>query len=911
MSVNNEHITIPKKVNTGDDLDFQYLKEKGLEYIQQLSHDLWTDYNAHDPGITILEMLSYAITDLGMRIDMPIENILASEDKGAKGIEKQFFTATQILPSQPVTVSDYRKLFIDIDGVKNCWLQAYEKRVYADCKSGRLGYKPFKNDNQYSWFGLQGLYSILVDLDEPDNVSKTAGIKRKIEEVYHANRNLCEDLVEIKEVETQDISVCARIDVKPDADEELVHAKVVRAIERYLSPPVRFYSLKEMLGRGYPVDEIFEGPVLNSGFIDTGELEGADLRTEVRLSDIIQIIMKIEGVNVIKEISISDCKNKNTDTDQWLLCVDPGKKPVLCDKSAFSYYKGVLPLNISKSRFEKYLSELEAAEKAKQKFPESDMGLEIPEGVILETDATTTIQNDFPDTYGIGAMGLPASADVSRKSKAKQLKGYLLFFDQILASYFAHLGKVKDLLSIDNKLRKTYFTQAVSDIKDFDEIVNEYDTSDREKLTTELFGELDNNIERKNILLDHLIARFAENMNDYVFLMKKLYGTYSGLAVISSKEKVLSEYGDVMGGNGEVINRGISNRRGSAFNYFRQKNEQIWNTDNVAGVQKRISRLAGIKDYRRRDLSASFVDVYGFTDSQGRDVYRWRIRNEKDEIILSSTENYNSRHSAEAELYFAILKVVETPASVVAAAFKGRVADEQEIGNFEIQVSKTGRYSFNVIDPDAPVNSSKRIIARQFTYENSATALRDAILELIKFFTTTFTEEGMFVVEHILLRPDVSRSDVMFNQFLPVCSDGCECQPLDPYSFRVTVVLPGWTYRFSDPDFRKFLEDMIRKEMPAHILARICWIGDRKVEVENEEENEKTEMELFETAYRKFLIAKTKAGQEQNIVKLRTFIKILSNLNSVYPAGSLLDCKDEEDRLENKIVLGNTHIGNL
>ena len=122
-----EHITIPKNVSSGDDLDYSFLRKVGQEYIEQLSGTIWTDYNTHDPGITILEMLCYAISDLGLRLDMPIENILAPEDETAQKINEQFFKASEILPSKPVNENDYRKLFIDIEGIKNCWLKPYQK----------------------------------------------------------------------------------------------------------------------------------------------------------------------------------------------------------------------------------------------------------------------------------------------------------------------------------------------------------------------------------------------------------------------------------------------------------------------------------------------------------------------------------------------------------------------------------------------------------------------------------------------------------------------------------------------------------------------------------------------------------------------------------------------------------------
>ena len=905
MSDLGTNTSIPKNVETKDDLDYSFLRSKGLEYIEKLSSNLWTDYNEHDPGVTMLEMLCYAITDLGMRMEMPIENILAPEDKTAQKISDQFFKATQILPSKPVTEADYRRLFIDIEGVKNCWLKPYTQTIYVDCKNDKMAYNPSLLGKNTGNFNLQGLYSVTVDFDALDEtIFSTDALKDKeykriislITERFHANRNLCEDLSEITRVEVHPISVCASIDVLPEADEELVHAKILRAIDTYFSPSLKFYSLKQMFDKGYTSDQIFEGPLLSHGFLDPQELAAAGLRTEVRLSDIMQLIMNIEGVNFIKDISINNCNNPTDETDSWLICVEPGKKPVRCIDSAYSYYKGVLPVNINKKKVQKYLDEFEKTDKEEQAKVSLDMEISIPTGTYLNTRETTTIQNDFPDTYGIGLNGLPSQVGTIRKSQARQLKGYLLFFDQILASYFAHLEKVKDLLSVDNRSKKTYFTQAVNDITDFADLVSDYPTANPDDLTDLLFADLDKNIERKNKLLDHLIARFAERFSDFTFLMKELYGDFANEAILHSKENFLKDY-DV-----------TSRQRGSAFNYYKQPKAEIWDTGNVAGVQKRIARLSGMKNYFRRNLSASFVELYDFFDSGSNKVYRWRIRNTKGDIILTATENYPSPSVAENEMYLAVVKIIETPPATIKKAFKRTVHDETEVGNFEIQLSDTGKYSFDVINPEAPANSSKRIIARQYTLNDTQEELKNAILEIIDFMTTDFSEEGMFLVEHILLRPDSSETDVPLDEFMPICTNNCEsCQPVDPYSYRISVVLPGWTYRFANPDFRNFMEELIRKEIPAHILARICWIGYRKNDVPDPE----NEMLVFEKAWKEFLLAKTKADADLITTTLKSLNSILSELNSIYPTGRLIDCDDETDSLKGRIILGRTYIGNL
>ena len=315
-----------------------------------------------------------------------------------------------------------------------------------------------------------------------------------------------------------------------------------------------------------------------------------------------------------------------------------------------------------------------------------------------------------------------------------------------------------------------------------------------------------------------------------------------------------------------------------------------------------------MKNYFRRNLSASFVEIYDLIDSDGNKVYRWRIRNTNGDIILSATENYTHPSLAENEMYLAVVKIIETSPETIKKAFQKFIPDESETGNFEIQLADSGKYSFDIINLEAPANSTKRIIARQFSYYDTQEELKNAILEIIDFMTKDFSEEGMFLVEHILLRPDVSETDTPLDEFMPICTDNCEsCQPVDPYSYRVSVVLPGWTYRFANPDFRNFMEELIRKELPAHVLARICWIGYRKNDVPDTE----NEMLLFEKAWKEFLLAKTKADHDLIKDKLKSLNSILSELNSIYPTGRLIDCDDETDSLKGRIILGRTYIGNL
>jgi len=897
MSVLTKHISIAKEVSTQDDLDFHFLRKEGIGYIEKMGGAIWTDYNSHDPGITMLEMLCYAITDLGMRINTPIENILSSDDP-LKSINAQFYKASEILPIKPVTSLDYRKLFIDIDGVKNCWPRIFKKTVHVDCKNDLLSYNiddfnAIPNSKKKK-FDLKGLYKLVVDFEDLEPVEIEA-VKLKIKKRYHANRNLCEDLISIETVKEHPIKICADIEVDTTADEEKVHAQILYDIQNYLATKVYFYSIQQMLEKDYTSTDIFEGPVLDNGFIDTKELKKAELRDQVRHSDLINIVMEVEGVKVVKDFSLANC-DENSESES-IICIAEDTKPILCSKSVFNYSKDVLPLSINKKRVAEFLALLEEEDEVQKYNASKNKELAIPQGLYSDPGSYTTIQNDFPDTYGITNMGIPGNPTPRRKAKTKQLKGYLLFFDQMLASYFKHLEKINEVLAVNGQLTQTFFTQSVPDIEGLADLVTDYDTANDDNLTTALFEKLDNNIERRNQVLDHLIARFAERFTDYTFIMKSLYGSSADEIVLKNKEDFLKDYSETSG------------CRGIAFNYYHQPPTNLWNTNNVAGVQKRISRLMGVLDYSRRNLSKSYVEIYELVNSENEKVYRWRIRNKNNNIILSATEEYCDVYLATRELYFAVLQIIQTSSYNVEKILENDFTDEIVIDNLRLHKSDSGKYSYDVINPAITnINDSRYIVAKRFTYFNSKEEILKAILATIDFMKYDFTEEGMFIVEHMLLRPDVTQDNVNPDLFMPICTDECEsCEPLDPYSYRISIVIPGFTFRFYNTDFRNYMETIIRQEVPAHVLAKICWIGYREDEVEDEE----NDLLKFEKSYKKYLQTKTALEQEQPELPLQKLIESISSMTNVYPTGRLFDCDDEVEELGGKVILGKTNLGSL
>lgn len=909
------HIKITKEVSSEDDLDFNFLKSKGVEYIESMGGSLWSDLNVHDPGVTILETLSYAITDLGNRMKLPIESLIASEDD--LDLNNQFYRAHKILPTNATTALDYRRIFSDIPGVRNSWILAYKKTFYADCKKSVIAFSedvlgnPEAGDKQT--LSIKGLNTVIVDYDL--NAKKKNGdlvtqewVNEQIKKAYHRNRNLCEDLVNIQEVGEHPIGVCANIELENNVNEDFIHAQVLTAIDEYFAPEIQHHSLKEMLDRGYRTDQIFEGPFLEKGFIDPVELADADLRSEVRLSDLVKLIMEIDGIKLISDISIKDCKN-NRDGSSWLIELDEYAKPKLCSTkkdesegcctvSSFSYAKDILPVTVNDKRVEEFRSKLLEDKLTLDAVARLDRIISVKRGQFLNTGETTTVQNEFPETYGISKFGLPPSSSEARKSQALQLKGYLAFFDQVLASYFTHLSKVKDLLSISTGVVPTYFTQAIKDVKDLDKVVDDYPMDNDELLTEKLFKKLDDNVERRNAILDHLLARFAESFSEYTFLMKELYGRASHEMILFSKEQFLKEYVE------------FGAKRGSGYDVC----GNVWDTDNVAGAQKRISRLTGIRNYLRRNLSKSLAEIY-IPDGSTTNKAMWRILNNDGERILYSALSFKSIDVAMNDQYLVIDKLVKMEIDEIKQAFDNGVSHGDLIDDVMIYQRPNGQYKFNVVDPTRLNSDGEPEIIGIFSeWDVTLEELRDHLIEIIRFLRQEFNEEGMYIVEHIFLLPDVTKDDTELDRFLPVCiDDKDDCCSMDPYSFKVSVVLPGYTQRFADQDFRNYMELLIQAELPSHVVPRICWIGHRDTYQLDEENDEINQLMVLEEAYKLYLEELKTWKVSETPIKKQTFLdfkEILFDLYTLHPVGRLHNC-DGDDDLEGKIILGRTNLGSL
>ena len=448
-------------------LDYQVLREEGLTHIGNLSGKIWTDHNAHDPGITILEVLCYALIDLGYRVSLPIEDLLTREAARDNDFEEDdnFYTPLQILSCNPTSISDYRRLLLEVEGVRNAWLEpaVVENPAYSDDKKA-------EGDDPDKPHRLNGLYSVLLEISAD---ADKGSVLSQTQTLLSSHRNLCEDFHEVTLLCPVDIGVCADVEIEKSADASTVYEAVLKALDNYISPSITYYTLQQLLDKDMPIEDIFAGrPFLTEsyGFVDLEELENLPLPSELRLSDIYKELLAIDGVVAVRQLNFDEAETGSEiigiGNIQRLRIIKGYTGAFSTKKTCIQLTTGVGALNFDKRAIEDRL-----ASEAKRTLDREFLDEPIPRGRYLNgLGDYVSIQHEFPLVYGVGEGGLPDNASLLRKIQALQLKGFLLFYDQLLVDYLAQLTHLRDFFSLHQESKRvpgsqhTYFTQKISGV---------------------------------------------------------------------------------------------------------------------------------------------------------------------------------------------------------------------------------------------------------------------------------------------------------------------------------------------------------------------------------------------------------------------------------------------------------------
>jgi len=935
-------------------LDAAFLREATRRRVEELAGAGWTDYNTHDPGITILEALAYAVTDVGLRTRLDVADLIAGGEK------RPFFTAREVLPAAPVTPGDYRRLFADrlpvhdiriqngtwetkgvlravldpepsnktsLPDFQETWLRGvvaerefyiifpgwnqlpaqwpethiplevevlkflppldldtlvYD-RYFATLKFRSKGAVPWEWEQDF-WIRLpKGIPKGQLDEDAENNqaqedfnanlrnfLSNSAFFNTHRERAQkrktlleHAvalvrqHRNLGEDWAEVDTIRIQQIGLqVAELNLSPEADAVKVLAHICFAVNRFIAPCPSIRTLEELLKEGHTPDAIFDGPLPDNGFSAESGASPHPESEGVYTSDIVGLIMRqpeVIGVNRLALDLYVDRVKVVAGAANCLRLQDIKKylpKFSFYDTDIHVFKRGV-QVPADREAVLKHWLRLEEEYQNGFKVATTASDMPVPAGdEKLDIATFYSIQHDFPAAYGLREGEVLPTDTPPRRAQAKQLKAYLLFFEQLLANYCAQLDNLQELFSMRPEAERTYFFQPLYDVPGAKTVIKSFSEGQN---TWEDFKKLNNGytkcldcatedqdtfLTRRNRFIDHLLARFAEDFTDYTAWSLAQNGGMLPPDLVFDKLDFLRSLPELAAGRGAGFNYAATHPDGSP---------DVWDTKNVSGYEKRVAALLGIPDYRRRDLGKKFHilehrEIYGHDAATGE--AHFRIRGAANQIVLSSKKKMQEKDPE------------KDPEKDIDTYIQKKVAEYGKKAKYYRlkPAANTFSISFEMIDDVGGV------IGTRNQYFSGRGLCYAAIRDALHLFQGRLTE-GMHLVEHLLLRDSGKALEPVV---LP--GSGQDAFILDPYPYQISIFLPGWAPRFENPEFRIVVERVLRHELPAHIFPYIYW-----VELNGQGEVP-TEFIAFEAAWRTFLEERSDVNQGALVDAIHTLL---------------------------------------
>lgn len=479
-----------------DAQNLEALKEAGIKLAKKYSGDIWTDYNDHDPGVTILENLCYGITEMSYMVNFDFEKLFFAGISPDVKIElENYFLLNkhEVSYSNPVTELDYRKLLLDLFGgeyVKNVWVRANDKEGYTIWVHAKR-----ENDNK---------------------------IATKIKAAYNHKRNFgeyCKEVVVLVPTSIHDYFKIIENQLSNDAIAKGV-AQFIYDIKAYIEPGTRYAkSIKNLDLTEEEKTQLFHGPRPENKFIHPADLAAT------------------EWNRMVEELDLEEFINEHNE-EKWngLIKLKEGKDTKIkrinkINKEVFVFDEEKFYNNES---FTTYKERIEKAYKAKSTEPLLNGGVEWetyqpqPNDLRKKLEDYHSVQHSFPPNYKLGMKKEDLShLENGSINQIQNLQYYLLLFESLLVDYLVKIISFPELLKVNEKangkdIGAQTFSKILKTIPGAEELLEE------ELLEEELktvFNQYSFDIDQQIKLREYALARYGETFD--TDLLKRAWGMES------------------------------------------------------------------------------------------------------------------------------------------------------------------------------------------------------------------------------------------------------------------------------------------------------------------------------------------------------------------------------------------------
>ena len=735
-------------------MNFERLRDEAIENVQKYSGAEWTDYNLHDPGITILEALCFALTDLSYRTGFSITDIL-SDAKGNVDYEDQsFHLAPKILNTHPVSINDYRKIVIDeVDEIQNIWITPPQDLFGS--RSVRGFYNVTIQLTVSAWQNL-------LEIENENHVKKDV-IILKVKNILLKNRMIGNDFYNFKIIEPKEIKIIAKISIDNSFSPEEILAQFFGSINNFLNPSVDYFLPNDLIKNNVKVEEIFNGPTLIKGIINDESLR--ELPKQIDPVDLIRLAGKVNGVVNVISLSISDGITTTFEEPIFLKDEQFGSIKPLIDFNSIVLYKEGVDVIVRKQSFTSLYNKIINENENKFKGYSSVFTDKIS-GKYRNISNYHSIQHHFPKIYGIGNEGISSNESNERKAAVKQLKSYLLVFEQIMGNYLSQLSTVNKLFSykIDSNHSRTYFSQPILDVPGINDLMSfisllpadkngmfqkkqyEIAITQYQQTLTRLVESDSDYVDRKNAFLDHMLSRFNYSLNSYPVELAEHY----------YQLKNLQKNNDILQWKSEFLKNIVSysSNRARGTNYHS-------NDSNHFDFMHLLYKILFIKNA-----------PYNSTLKH--------LSNSEDSILSIDKTLPLDEQDAEVEKKLVLLDEVIT---IRNQSRSGNISTNFETDNdvlvFELQNESIFKDACNhdnfKISPNVFTNEGYLILFNQILEKEwivigrskTISEAKNKIQKTVEYFVNiSLQSEGIHIIENILLLPDVSSNSFGFEFYL-------------------------------------------------------------------------------------------------------------------------------------------------
>jgi hypothetical protein len=626
---------------------FPDLRKEGIQILEVLSSSKWDDFNTHDPGITMLEVLCVALTELGLKANADVPDLI---NQTGSPITAFLPSVQAILTNNAVTNSDFQKIIADTPGVHCGWYIHNplpplifffnpDKKLSFINNSGEvvrlkglfdiyfqpqrpelvgnilrathmldsrlyfveIAY-PYWDDFPAKWHtpttidpaGITVTDTSPISTDEllfiasfkvsyssgtthsfpgiirltplqqtstPTNraaiwndlslwlsdpaaegnllvalvnsVAEIAKVHTSLSERLEHTRNLCTDILSIAPIRIQEVSITTELEISGVANLEEMIAQLYLQVDELISPRVLFQPYASIDSSLVEPSGFYEGPLLTGGMLDETQLSGKTVNT-LYTSDLTNVLLKKSGsqnnIIAITDLYLTNYLNNHIINPAVRNCLRLPNPEIYrvkfsAVKSNIQVFKEGNEIPYDKNKMLQYFFQLQ-----RDQYYSVNNTLDTFTPALAgkpRIDEYTSIQHDFPEVYGIDEGEIPTTAPVLRIAEARQLKGYLLFFEQVMANATAQIANAASLFDINPGLAATKFTLPLYNVpgiefllKDFSDYGSWSDFVSDQKNgyrsgIREIAEDKHSFLQRRAAFLDHLLARFGEDVHEY------------------------------------------------------------------------------------------------------------------------------------------------------------------------------------------------------------------------------------------------------------------------------------------------------------------------------------------------------------------------------------------------------------